>query len=307
MATRNPLVVTVLDAAGNPLANQTVTFTRPTSGPSGTLSATTGITNSSGQVSVQFTANTIAGNVTIGVAVTGGTNPTSQFHLTNVADAPASVIVSGGNKSATVTWTFTTPLVATVHDQYGNPVVGKTVTFTLPGAGASGTLSGGFTGITDANGKVTKTLTANTRAGAYSIGVAVTGGSNPTNTITGLTNLAAAAVSMSMSFVNPPAVFYAGNQLPRIVIQLLDQYGNNALSTAGRKVTITLAAGKKFRGGISSVSTTFSSQGTAIFTGLLIDLAGSYTLQMSSNGMHANNSLTFTVKAKPANAAHALN
>jgi Bacterial Ig-like domain (group 1)/Putative Ig domain/WD40-like Beta Propeller Repeat len=303
----NSLVVTVLDGLGHPVANKTVTFSRPTTGASGSLSATTGITNSSGQVTVQFTANTIAGSVTIGVAVTGGSNPTGTFHLTNTADVPTSVVVSGGGQRATVTTTFATPLVATVLDHYGNPVPGVTVKFTLPNTGAAGALSGGTTGITDANGKVTKFLTGNTKAGTYAIGVAVTGGSNPTNTITGLTNVAGVAVSMSMAFVNPPPIFYAGNQLPTISIQLLDQYGNKALSGGTRTVTITLASGKKFRGGISSVSANFNAAGTATFRGLFIDLAGSYTLQMSSTGLLANNSLSFTVKAKATNSAKAVN
>jgi hypothetical protein len=67
-----------------------------------------------------------------------------------------------------------------------------TVTFALPGSGASGTLSGGNTGVTDANGQVTKTLTANATAGTYSITVTASGGSNPSATISNLTNTAIA-------------------------------------------------------------------------------------------------------------------
>jgi hypothetical protein len=300
------LIVQVLDASRHPVANQTVTFTWPISGAGGTMSATTGITNADGKVSVGFTANTIAGSVTIGVAVAGGTNPTGAFHLTNTADVPASVSVSGSNQRATVGTSFATPLVATVLDRYSNPVSGKTVTFTLPTTGATGSFADGATGITDANGKVTKYLTAGAKSGTFSVRVAVTGGSNPGNTITGLTNVAGAAYSMSLAFSTATTI-YAGNLLPTITVQLLDQLGNKTVPAAGTfvPVTISLSAGK-FRSG-KTLTGKIGSTGVLTITNQYIDLAGTYTMNVSSPGLLALNKVTFTVKAKTVNRTQGVN
>ena len=57
---------------------------------------------------------------------------------------------------------FTNPLVALVTDANGNPVPLATVTFTPPGSGASATIAGGNTAVTNAQGLATSgTLTAN--------------------------------------------------------------------------------------------------------------------------------------------------
>ncbi len=61
-------------------------------------------------------------------------------------------------------------------DANGNPISGATVTFTPPGSGASATISGGNTAVTNAGGLATSgTLTANTTAGAYGVTAAATG------------------------------------------------------------------------------------------------------------------------------------
>ncbi len=72
-----------------------------------------------------------------------GATPTINFSMTNLAGAAHTVTAtpSGAGQSATVASAFANPLVATVTDQYGNPVSGVTVTFTPPGTGASGTFT----------------------------------------------------------------------------------------------------------------------------------------------------------------------
>ena len=126
-AYNNPLVVTVFDQNGNPLPGQAVTFTLPQSGAGGELSNVTGTTNANGQVSETLTANHITGSFSIGVAVTGGSNPTGTFNLFNDAlidnsgagfSATGSgwlpysgagydnnYIYSSGNTGSTATWT----------------------------------------------------------------------------------------------------------------------------------------------------------------------------------------------------------
>ncbi|HEX7520560.1 MAG TPA: LPXTG cell wall anchor domain-containing protein, partial [Acidimicrobiia bacterium] len=74
-------------------------------------------------------------------------------------------------QATTVKTPFARPLVAIVLDPDGTPLVGATITFTAPDAGASGTFRDGSTiatAITDAHGVATSpTLTANDNVGSY--------------------------------------------------------------------------------------------------------------------------------------------
>ena len=85
----SPLVATVTDQFGNVVAGMSVTFTAPGSGPSGSftnLSGTiSGTTNSAGQLSEAFGANTIAGSNYIVTATAAGAGNIANFSLTNTA------------------------------------------------------------------------------------------------------------------------------------------------------------------------------------------------------------------------------
>ena len=104
-----PLQVTVTDASGNPVSNQTVTFTAPSSGASAGLSSSTAQTNVSGVASVTATANGIAGSYTV-VAATGGL--TASFSLTNVAQATNGDLAQGQPASQSSTLPGTPPASA---------------------------------------------------------------------------------------------------------------------------------------------------------------------------------------------------
>jgi hypothetical protein len=129
------LVVTVEDANGQIIANRTVNFTANPggSGQSGAFLSGTGTvtTNSSGIANAgTFIANTIAGSYTV-TAMAGST--TATFNLTNNPGAAANIILtSGSGQSTQVDTAFTSPLIATVTDMFGNAVPGASVTFTAP-------------------------------------------------------------------------------------------------------------------------------------------------------------------------------
>ncbi len=82
----NPLVVKVLDAAGDPVAGVTVVFLAPSTGASGAFSGSNMVnTNSAGiATSPAFTANSIAGSYTVTASVTGAASSAS-FLLTNLS------------------------------------------------------------------------------------------------------------------------------------------------------------------------------------------------------------------------------
>ncbi len=172
------LSVIVKDANNNPVSGQTVTFTAPGTGPSGTFGAattTTATTNASGiATATTFKANSIAG--TYLVTVTLGALSTS-FTLTNVN--PASITVNAGSpQTAIITLSFTTALSVKVADAGGTGIAGLTVTFTAPTTGASGTFGGLATTMatTNASGIATATtFTANAITGPYTVTATVAG------------------------------------------------------------------------------------------------------------------------------------
>jgi hypothetical protein len=105
----------------------------------------------------------------------------------------ASVLgILGGNYQTSLSGDrFGSPLKAYVVDQFGSPVQGVKVTFTLPSSGASAKFGSKLTAsvTTDINGIATApTLTANHQPGSYTVRVAASGLSHSPSTLD-LTNL----------------------------------------------------------------------------------------------------------------------
>ena len=195
------LLATVTDQYGNLVAGASVTFAAPASGASGHFSNSSGgiggVTNSSGQLSESFTANTIAGNYVV-TASTSGVGAPASFSLSNTPGAANSIsVTSGAGQSTTVNTAFASALIATVTDQYGNPLSGVSVTFAAPGSGASATFPGGATATTGSNGQATDTVKANTIAGSYSVTATANGVSTPASF--SLSNTPGAANSISVT------------------------------------------------------------------------------------------------------------
>ena len=182
----NALVATVTDSFGNLVSGMSVNFAAPGSGASGSFSNSSGgiagTTNSAGQVSETFRANTVAGSYAVTATATGASSP-ANFTLTNTAQTTNDTIAvtSGSGQSATVNTVFTNVLVATVTDQFGNPVAGMSVNFAAPTSGASGSFSnssGGIAGMTNSAGQLSESFSANTVAGSYTVAATATGATN---------------------------------------------------------------------------------------------------------------------------------
>ena len=129
-------------------AGVAVTFSAPSSGPSGAFSASGSSTvtvgsDASGAVAAPtFTANDIAGSDTVTASSRYGS---VSFALTNTAAGiPARTIAMGPTRrSASITSSYLEPLQVQVLDSGGTPVAGATVTFTL-GSGGSERVRDGF-------------------------------------------------------------------------------------------------------------------------------------------------------------------
>ncbi len=179
----SPLVVTVDDATGNPVAaGVAVTFQAPSSGAGATFAggatSATAQTDGSGQAtSPTLTANSSAGTYQV-TASAQGTNYVS-FNLTNTAGTASSLqaTAGGGQVQAVGKW-FSHDLQVTVLDQGGNPVAGASVVFTAPGSGPSATFAGGGQTVavpTGKNGVASVQTMAGGSTGSYQVTAAVQG------------------------------------------------------------------------------------------------------------------------------------
>jgi Bacterial Ig-like domain (group 3)/FG-GAP-like repeat/Beta-propeller repeat/Divergent InlB B-repeat domain len=191
---------------------QTVTFSAPASGPSGTFAGSVtsvNVTaNASGNAQAPvFTANSIAGAYTVTASATAYF--AANFNLTNNPGPPASVgpASQSSGLSAAVGTAFGSPLQALVQDAEGNPVPNVTVTFAAPASGASATFPGGgssATGVTNASGIATSPVpAANGTAGGYLVSASV--GALVAPDAFSLTNLPLGQIVVT-SFVSPPGV-----------------------------------------------------------------------------------------------------
>src|SRR6185295_9183695 len=97
------LDLTVSDGYGNPVPDQSVTFTPPASGASvAAVEAGPYTTDANGNLAVTLHANTVAGSYQLGVAAGGAS---TNVNLTNNPGAPGSVTLNGGNNQATTVHT----------------------------------------------------------------------------------------------------------------------------------------------------------------------------------------------------------
>jgi hypothetical protein len=254
----------VTGAAGTP-----VTFAAPSSGASGSFSAsgTNTVTvgaDSSGAVSAPtFTANGIAGSYTVTASSQYGS---VTFALTNTAaGTPARLAeISPAKQTATVTGGYRQALAVQVLDGDGNPVAGVSVTFTLTASTAasacgSSSSSGGGTGASadasfaggaseasatsNAAGIATSpALTANGEAGTFTASAALgssgTGEAHSSGASSGvtpalfaLTNLAGAPAKLTPG-VGETQSTRVGTRFPvGLAVTVTDAQGNRVPGT----------------------------------------------------------------------------
>jgi hypothetical protein len=171
-----PFAATVEDSKNNVVGGATVTFTAPSSGPSGTFAngqtTETDTTDSKTGVATSstFTANTTLGGPYSITAAVSGVSTTVSYTLFNTAAGVATA--SSGFGQGTLINTQFSPLTVTVTLQ-GTAQSGVVVTFTAPTSGASGTFAGGSnvgTATTDSTGLAkAPAFTANGTTGVYQV------------------------------------------------------------------------------------------------------------------------------------------
>jgi hypothetical protein len=223
-----PLVAKVVDAQGGPIAGQVVNFVVTSGG--GHVFAGSGASNASGIVQERWTLGTSTAVLQTLEAravdnSNGGAIVFGTFTATAVADAAHNVVVNSGNAQTAAAGTAATDsLAAKVLDQYGNPVAGATVQWTVT-AGA-GSVSP--TSVTSSVTGLAKTrLTLGAGLGANAVTATVTGLAPATFTATAIAGAAASLVIVS----GDAQTGTVGSYLPSpLTVRALDAFGNPVAS-----------------------------------------------------------------------------
>jgi hypothetical protein len=185
------------DSCGNDVPSTNVSFTAPDSGASGSFAAGTSTTNASGIATAPtLTANTVAGDWQAGASVTGGSNPTTTFNLTNDPGAvnsvdldlePDSILADGFSTS-----------IATLHikDEYDNPISGIDPSLVTFSAQDTGQLIG--TTSDAGNGNYSAQITASSTPGDSLITGVYDGTLQDTQTLTQTQDLIAPIATINI-------------------------------------------------------------------------------------------------------------
>ena len=253
VASTRTLEAKVVDANGNPVAGQTVSWAAATGG--GSVSAPTSTTSAAGVASVGWTLGTAAGAQTATATSAGLAGSPLTFTATTTAAAAAagSSTLAASPASITADGSSASILTVQLRDAYGNAVGASAGTVAL--SATSGTLSA----VTDnGNGTYTATLTAPTAVGSSTVSGTLNGGA-----LAGTATVAFVPGAAARYTVTPSAATATAGGTVTITAQLVDANGN-AVPAAGRTVTWSSANGGSFA---SPTSTTDAAGvATVVFT-----------------------------------------
>src|SRR3989441_2862685 len=226
------------------------------------------------------------------LTISGNMNVTATFAAPPAVGAPATVFVYSGNNQLTSTGTaFGSPLAVLVTDSNGTPVPSTTVSFAAvpSGGGASATLGTG-TATTNASGIATRTATANSTPGTYTVNATVSGVSSPA-TFT-LTNVGPPA---SITYVNggsspDPQLAPIHTQYAAPLVAVVRDAAGNPIPGATVTYTAQPASGAsctRSNGSTSgaSVSATTDSSGFSSVTATANGTVGAFTVTASVAGV----------------------
>ena len=172
MALAQPFVVEVLDENGLAFEGVPVTFTVTKGG--GSLQSEITMTDAAGRAESLLMLGSDPGTNTVEVSAEGITE-TATFNAEASLPPPKPTvpsIISGGDQNGTTGEALANSFVVEVRDQYGNPMAGVAVTFTV--TAGDGTLSA-TTVMTNANGQAETTLTLGAGAGTNTVEASIEG------------------------------------------------------------------------------------------------------------------------------------
>jgi hypothetical protein len=284
-----PLVVLVSDPRGHPAAGITVNFAVASGG--GSVGSATGTTGAGGQAQTTWTLGVTAGTQTVSATVSGATGSPLTFSATAGASGASAVVKQQGDN---LRWLVSQPVptrpAVKVTDQYGNPVAGESVTFTVGSGGGSVT---GATQVTGSTGIATVgSWTLGPSAGVNTViataSTAGLTGSPATFTDTAFTAGAPATVAVLVGDHNPGLVGNPVNVRPAVLVTDL-----NGFPVSGQSVTFAAATGGG--SGTSLVTTTDANGVAQVGSWTLGAAAGPNTMTATvTGGGISGNPVTFT-------------
>jgi len=163
-----PLAVKVTNKFGTPVAGAVVNWS---SSSGGTPAPTSSTTAADGTASTTYTLSTRSQVEAVRASLAGVTTQGSDvfFSVTALADVPTAMTGTGGGQHAPAGSALPNPLTVSVTDQYGNPVPGYKVTWTVAGGStATATLAPPISS-TDAGGHASSRVTLGNTAGALTV------------------------------------------------------------------------------------------------------------------------------------------
>lgn len=279
-----PLVVKVT-TSGNPVVNQILNF-RVLSG-GGSIYGGTELTDNDGIAQELWTLGTNAAQaqaveVRAVESSSGAEKVFGTFTATAVADKPESLfVVAGDGQTAVAGAGVATAPTVEVSDQYGNPISGVTVSFSIGSGGGSAT---GTSQSTSATGRASVT--------SWNLG-----------TVAGPNTLLASAPSVTL---HGSPVTFSANGLSGIATQLTLLSGNNQTGSQDTKlpqnptvkvvdangngvpntaVTFTVTSGGGSIDGVGAVTMLSGLGGAAAVSWTLGPTPGANTLQATAEGL----------------------
>jgi hypothetical protein len=255
-AIADSIVVSVTDGEGRPVQGATVVFALIDASPGAALDPDTTTTNSAGQAWAHAVLGTRVGaqrGQAQAMTADDADPPTASFTLTALPESANGVAaVSGDGQSAQVGSTLPEPLVVSVSDNFGNPIEGMAIDWTVDGGGEVSETS--TTTGPDGQTSVTRTLgpTAGTQ---HTFATAAGLAGSPVTFVHTATSGSAAQVTAVAGDDQTAAV---GTTLrDSLIIEVLDADSN---PVPGEAVTWVVGAGG---GTVAPTSTTTDAQGRA--------------------------------------------
>jgi Bacterial Ig-like domain (group 3)/Bacterial Ig-like domain (group 1) len=259
--------------------------------PSGNVTVSDGTTSCSGALAggagscaltfITAGTHTLVATYSGDVSVAASTSAGVSHEV--AAAAPSSVVADAGStpQSTVVKTAFAKPLAVTVRDTHGNPISGVTVTFAVPAAGPTATLTAS-TATTDGAGIASVNATASAQAGSFTVTATVAGAGQ---SMFSLVNLADAPASLQVAAGSTQQSATVGKAFANpLEVKVLDAWGN---PLSGVAVTfVAPATGPSAT--LSSTTTTSDVAGLAHVTATANAAAGSYQITASASGAAAS-------------------
>jgi uncharacterized protein with beta-barrel porin domain len=276
-----PIVVQLLTSAGAPVIGATLNWS-VVSGNSVSLKLASTATDRNGNASVNFSYLLTAGASVIGV--TNTVNAEQDFITETATGLYAVGAVSGNNQSGLIGTASAQPLVMLELDASGNPVVGRTISWSTTGNVALKS----STSITQTNGQAVMPYTFGPTASISQVTASdPLAGTNAGPAQFTVTSIGANGISLISGNGQNGLINTPGTQ--RLVVEVLNAAGQ---PLSGRTINWTSTSGSVVPGATSSVTDSNGRSNITFTYGPTADIAATIAATDSVTGQHVQFDMT---------------